>query len=73
MGHAVDSSSAAEYVGATLDGLPVTVVDDESLGITLSPTTLTVNDRRGGTVNPLTFSSDYTVTTPSSASSPPQT
>ena len=52
VGHAVDSSSAAEYVGATLDGLPVTVEDDESLGITLSPTTLTVNE--GSTA-------DYTV------------
>ena len=52
VGHAVDSSSAAEYLGATLDGLAVTVDDDESLGITLSPTTLTVNE--GGTA-------DYTV------------
>ena len=50
--HAVDADSAAEYVGATLDGLPVTVDDDESLGITLSPTTLTVAE--GSTA-------DYTV------------
>ena len=52
VGHAIASSSAAEYIGATLDGLPVTVDDDESLGITLSPTTLTVNE--GSTA-------DYTV------------
>ena len=52
VGHAIASSSAPEYIGATLDGLPVTVDDDESLGITLTPTTLTVNE--GSTA-------DYTV------------
>ena len=50
--HAVASSSADEYTGVTVDGLDVTVDDDERLGIRLTPTTLTVNE--GSTA-------DYTV------------
>ena len=36
VGHAVATGSASEYLEATLDGLPVTVEDDESLGLTVS-------------------------------------
>ena len=50
--HAVASSSADEYTGVTVDGLAVTVDDDERPGIRLTPTTLTVNE--GSTA-------DYTV------------
>ena len=50
--HAVDSGSADEYLGATLDSLDVTVTDDETPGITATPSTLTVAE--GGTA-------DYTV------------
>ena len=42
VGHAVASGSADEYVGVSLDGLAVTVTDDEVPGVTLTPTTLTV-------------------------------
>ena len=42
VGHAVASGSSDEYLGATLDGLAVTVTDDEIPGVTLTPTTLTV-------------------------------
>ena len=52
VGHAVADGSADEYVGASLDGLAVTVTDDEIPGVTLTPTTLTVNE--GSTA-------DYTV------------
>ena len=52
VGHAVAHGSADEYVGASLDGLAVTVTDDEIPGVTLTPTTLTVNE--GSTA-------DYTV------------
>ena len=45
--HAVVDGSAAEYLDATLDGLAVTITDDESPGVTLSPSTLTVTE--GGT------------------------
>ena len=44
--HAVDSDSAAEYLEATLDGLPVTVVDDDSAGVTITPTALTALESR---------------------------
>ena len=37
VGHAVATESAAEYEGAELDGLPVTVNDDDSVGVTISP------------------------------------
>ena len=50
--HAVDTVSADEYLGATLDSLDVTVTDDETPGITATPSTLTVAE--GGTA-------DYTV------------
>ena len=42
VGHAVADGSAEEYLGASLDGLAVTVTDDEVPGVTLTPTTLTV-------------------------------
>ena len=44
VGHAMASSSADEYTGVTVDGLDVTVDDDERPGIRLTPTTLTVNE-----------------------------
>ena len=44
VGHAVASSSAGEYTGVVVDGLDVTVDDDERPGIRLTPTTLTVNE-----------------------------
>ena len=44
VGHAVASSSADEYTGVVVDGLDVTVDDDERPGIRLTPTTLTVNE-----------------------------
>ena len=44
VGHAMASSSADEYTGLTVDGLDVTVDDDERPGIRLRPTTLTVNE-----------------------------
>ena len=42
MAHSVLSGSAPEYVGATLDGLEVTVTDDDDPGVTLSASSLTV-------------------------------
>ncbi len=50
--HAVAGSGADEYTGVAVDGLDVTVDDDERPGIRLTPTTLTVNE--GSTA-------DYTV------------
>ena len=50
--HTVASESAAEYLAVTLDSLAVTVTDDEAAAITLTPSTLTVDE--GSTA-------DYTV------------
>ena len=46
--HAVAAGSATEYVGVTLDGLAVTVIDDDR-GVTLTPTALTVTEGTTGT------------------------
>ena len=40
--HAVADGSAAEYIGATIDDVQVTVTDDDSAGVSIDPTTLTV-------------------------------
>ena len=42
--HAVVAGGATEYDGATLDGVMVTVTDDEEPGVTLSPSSLTVTE-----------------------------
>ena len=46
--HAVVDGSAAEYLDATLDGLAVTITDDEEPGVTLSSSTLTVGEGATG-------------------------
>ena len=46
--HAVVDGSATEYVGATLDGVAVTVSDDDDPGVTLSSSTLTVTEGATG-------------------------
>ena len=50
VGHAVASSSASEYVGATLDGLAVTVDDDEDPAVTVSFELGTYSVAEGGSV-----------------------
>ena len=42
--HAVVAGGATEYDGAELDGVEVTVSDDEEPGVTLSPSSLTVTE-----------------------------
>ena len=46
--HAVVAGSAVEYLDATLDGLAVTVSDDDDPGVTLSSSTLTVVEGADG-------------------------
>ena len=40
--HAVGDGSAAEYIGATIDDVQVTVTDDDAAGVSIDPTALTV-------------------------------
>ena len=46
--HAVVAGGAPEYDGATLDGVMVTVNDNDDPGVTLSPSSLTVAEGRHG-------------------------
>ena len=47
--HAVSSGSAAEYVGVNIDGVAVTVTDNDAPGVSLSRSTLRVNEGGSGT------------------------
>ena len=44
VGHAVADGSAAEYIGATIDDVQVTVTDDDAASVSIDPTELTVTE-----------------------------
>ena len=45
----VDADSATEYAGVTGESVAVTVTDDETAGVTVSPTTLNITEGASGT------------------------
>ena len=46
VGHAVADGSAAEYIGATIDDVQVTVTDDDAASVSIDPTELSCDRGR---------------------------